>query len=67
MKNELDSLLKRGYVILHKDKDFVTLERPKIFSILWFLIWFFLGFGIGGLFYVIYYILMPKKKITIRR
>ena len=63
---ELKKYLGRGYNIVLDSKDYITLERPKKFSVIWAFLWFCMG-GVGILVYILYYILMPKKKITIAK
>jgi hypothetical protein len=65
-RNDLQTLLERGYAVISDSAAFVTLERPKRFSVAWFLFWCLFG-GVGGLVYIAYYVLMPKRKITLAK
>lgn len=63
---EVNEYLEKGYCIIFQDKDYITLEGPKKFSIIIF------GFGIIpffplGLFYLLYYIGKSKPVITIQK
>ena len=58
--------LNKGYSIVYRDKEYITLERPKRFSIATFI---FLGFftgGLGFIVYPLYYIGKSNDKVTIK-
>ena len=63
--NKIDKLIKKGAVILNETKEYVTLEIPKKFNLLWFILWFGCFNVFGILVYVIY--LNKHKKVTIKR
>jgi hypothetical protein len=60
-KNRLRNYIKSGWNIVYEDNKEVIIEKPKKFSIIWFLIWALMA-GIGAIIYCIYYLCKKNKR-----
>lgn len=59
--------LKEGYTVVHSDKEYLTLERPKKFSLGWFITVGLITGGLGFIVYPLYYIGKSNDRVTLEK
>jgi ABC-type Fe3+ transport system permease subunit len=59
LEREIQSWLRRGYVVVSQTGTSAQLRRPKRFSIVWALLWTCVA-GVGLLVYLFYHLLLKK-------